>query len=148
MEVYRIVKTQFAGDLSEERARLIAGRWNHPGTPCIYTAATHALSLLEYSAHVSLHIKPRSLSFVSLQLPDDAIEEIEIGSLPRNWREFPHTSRTRDFGNALLLPAGSLVLRFPSAIFPHEFNYLINPAHPRIKEVSIVSVNDYKYDMQ
>lgn len=148
MFVYRIGKTKHARDLSGEGARLNGGRWNHPGTSCIYTAETRALSLLEYAAHVSIDDIPRALSFTCLEVPDDAIETIALGQLPGNWTLWPHPKGSRDFGDDLLLSAGSLVLKLPSAIVPDEFNYVINPSHSRIKEVRIVSVRDYAYDVR
>lgn len=148
MLVYRIGKTKHAKDLTGEGARLFGGRWNHPGTACIYTAETRALSLLEYTTHVSLHDIPRALSFTCIVIPDDAIYELELGSLPGNWTAWPHPKDSRDFGNDLLTAAEYLVLKFPSAILPDEFNYLINPLQARMKEVAIHSVNDYAYDVR
>lgn len=148
MQVFRIGKTKHAHDLSGEGARLNGGRWNHPGTPCIYTAVSRSLSLLEYSAHVSLHDIPRALSFTCIEIPDDSIELINIKRLPANWQEWPHPVESRDFGNALLSPPRSLVLQFPSAIIPAEFNYVINPLHSRIQEVKIKFVTAYSYDLR
>src|SRR5689334_1860348 len=130
MKVYRIGKTKFAKDLNGEGARLYGGRWNHPGTPCIYSAETRALSLLEYTAHVSIDDIPRALSFTCLEIPEDTIVGIKIGTLPGNWSVWPHSKEARDFGDALLTSGKSLVIKFPSAILPDEFNYVINPLHP------------------
>lgn len=148
MLIYRIGKTRHARDLSGEGARLNGGRWNHPGTPCIYTAETRALSLLEYTAHVSIDDIPRALSFTCIEIPDDAIETVALSKLPGNWASWPHPKASRDFGDALLLSAGSLILKLPSAIVPDEFNYVIDPLHSRIKEVTIVSAKDYAYDIR
>lgn len=148
MLIYRIGKTRHARDLSGEGARLNGGRWNHPGTPCIYTAETRALSLLEYTAHVSIDDIPRALSFTCIEIPDDAIEAVALSKLPGNWASWPHPKESRDFGDGLLLSAGSLVLQLPSAIIPDEFNYVINPLHSRIKEVAILSAKDYAYDIR
>lgn len=58
MLLYRIGKTKYAKDLDGIGAKVNGGRWNHEGVACIYTAESRALSLLEYSAHVSIDTIP------------------------------------------------------------------------------------------
>jgi len=148
MLLYRLGKTKYAKDMSGEGAKLFGGRWNHEGIPCIYTAETRALSLLEYSVHASLDTLPPNLSFTNLEVPDDAIKKIKMDDLPANWKQWPHPKQTRDFGTALLAEKKYLVLKFPSAIIPDEFNYIINTLHTRIKEVKILEVQPYSYDIR
>jgi hypothetical protein len=88
------------------------------------------------------------MDFFCLEMPDHAIEAIALGRLPGNLTSWPHPKETRDFGDSLLLSAGSLILKLPSAIVPDEFNYVINPLHSRIKEVRILSAKDYAYDVR
>ena len=148
MLVYRIGKSKYANDLTGEGAKLNGGRWNHEGVSCVYTAETRALSLLEYSAHISIDVIPRALSFTKVEIPDHEIIEIKNAELPGNWQEWPHPKETRDFGNKLLIENKFLILKFPSVIIPNEFIYLINPTHLNIKQVLIKSVEDYAYDLR
>jgi hypothetical protein len=37
-------------------------------------------------------------------------------------------------------------LRIPSAIVPHTWNYLFNPAHPLAAEFHIIEALDYPFD--
>jgi RES domain-containing protein len=148
MLLYRIGKTKYAKDLEGEGAKLNGGRWNHEGVPCIYTAESRALCLLEYSAHVSVNIIPTDLSFTSFEVPDNSILEVKLAKLPHNWKKWPHPKETRDFGSALLNENKFLVLKFPSAIISEEYIYVINPLHARMKEVKIVEVQSYVYDIR
>jgi len=148
MLVYRIGKTKYAKDLEGEGAKLNGGRWNHPGFPCIYTGESKALSLLEYSAHVSLETIPRALSFTTYNVPDDSMVELKIARLPGNWKEWPHSHETRDVGSKLLSDNKFLLIKLPSVIIPDEFIYIINTLHKKIKEVVIVEVEDYVYDLR
>ena len=148
MVLYRIGKTKFAYDLEGMGAKLNGGRWNHEGVPCIYCAASRALSLLEYSAHVTLDTIPRSLSFTSFELPTELIYAVKMAKLPVNWDGWPHPKPARDFGTALLQENKYAVLQFPSAIIPEEFIYVINPLHARIKSIKIIRVQDYSYDLR
>lgn len=146
MVLYRIGKTKFAHDLQGTGAKLYGGRWNHEGVPCIYCAASRALSLLEYSAHVTLETIPKSLSFTSFELPDELIHVVRMAKLPNNWDGWPHLKPARDFGTTLLKENKYCVFQFPSAIIPEEFIYVINPLHARMKSIKIVNVRDYSYD--
>lgn len=146
MVLYRIGKTKFAYDLAGTGAKLYGGRWNHEGIPCIYSAASRALSLLEYSAHVTLDTIPKALSFTNFEVPDELIHAVKSEKLPGNWPDWPHPKAARDFGTALLQENKHAVLQFPSAIIPEEFIYVINPLHSLIKSIRIINVRGYIYD--
>jgi len=146
MILYRIGKTKFANDLEGAGAKLYGGRWNHEGVSCIYCAASRALSLLEYSARVTLDSMPKALSFTSLDVPDELIHIPKTLKFPATWNVWPHPKEARDFGTALLKENKHAVVQFPSAIIAEEFIYLINPLHPRMKSIKIINVRDYVYD--
>jgi RES domain-containing protein len=140
MIVYRIGKSKFSDDLTGEGAKRVGGRWNHPGVPCIYAGATKSLCLLEFSAHATLDTIPRALSFTTYEIPGRLIKEIKTGELPGNWSQWPHPKESRDFGTKLLNKNADLILQMPSAILNDEYIYVINPSHPKMKEVKIVAI--------
>ena len=148
MIVYRVGKTRYAEDLTGEGARLNGGRWNHKLTPCIYTAESRALAVLEYTVNVNIDDIPRALSFTYLEIPDTGILAMAEAELPGNWKQVPSPSSTKDFGTNLLKAAKSLVIKIPSTVIPGEYNYLINPAHPGIKNCKIKAVVDFVYDVR
>lgn len=147
MEVYRISKTKWAGDLSGEGARLYGGRWNRKGTSCLYTSSSRSLAILEFSVNVSLDEVPRSLSIVTLKLPDQFLE-VALQDLPGNWKDVPAPASTREFGTKLLQEGKHLIIRLPSAVIPQEFNFIINPAHKDLKLCKVLSVDDLVYDVR
>jgi len=148
MIVYRIGKTKFAADLAGAGAKLNGARWNHVGTPCLYTAESRALALLEYTVNVNIDDIPRALSFAALEVPASSIETVVEAHLPGDWKQIPSPSSTRDFGTNWLKKATSLVLRIPSTVIPAEWNYLVNPQHPGIADCKILDIRDFVYDVR
>jgi RES domain-containing protein len=147
MEVFRISRSKWAEDLSGEGARLFGGRWNRKGTPCLYTSSSRSLAILEYSVNVSLDEIPRSLSIVTLKLPDHFLD-VRLQELPGNWKDVPAPGSTRDLGTKLLNEGRHLIIRLPSAVIPQEYNYIINPLHRDLKLCKVVAVDDFVYDVR
>jgi len=149
VKVYRITKRQYAEELSGSGARIHGGRWNHKGTSLIYTSENRALATVEYLVHVPLSIVPARLSLVTLQIPDEIIaREITTIDLPDDWRVYPPPLSLADIGTSWARTNESLLLRVPSAVVEHEFNILINPLHPSIKEVTILQLEDFIIDQR
>jgi RES domain-containing protein len=147
MKVYRIARAQYINDLSGIGAKIYGGRWNLKGTSMIYTSENRALSTVEYLVHVPLSMMPADLSLATLQMPDEiAPKEFLTSKLPRNWREYPAPFRLAELGTDWATKNESLLLRVPSAVVEHEFNILINPLHPDMKQVSILHLENYPFD--
>jgi len=147
MQLYTIGKTRYAGDLTGNGAKLNGGRWNHEGVPCIYLAQSRALSLLEYAAHAPLDVLPGALSFTTIEVPDQPMQQLTPDQLPGNWFCWPHSKESRDLGTILLTQKEYLLLKIPSAIITQEYNFILNPLHPLSNKVRIVAINDYAYDL-
>ncbi|MGN6352000.1 MAG: RES family NAD+ phosphorylase [Parafilimonas sp.] len=148
MLVYRICKTKFANDLSGEGARLCGGRWNNKLTPCIYTSESRALALLEYTVNINIDDVPRTLSIITLEIPDENILAFEEHELPGDWKDIPAPSSTKKFGTAHLITAKSPVIKVPSTVIHDEFNYILNPRHADSKLFKILEVKDFVYDIR
>ena len=148
MIVYRVGRTKYAHDLQGEGARLYGGRWNHKLTPCIYTSASRALALLEYTANINIDDIPRALSITTFELTPLEIYQIEVPDLPGNWRDAPAPASTKDFGTTLLKKASHAFLQIPSAILPEEFNYLLNPTFRDSETFRILEIKDFVYDLR
>ncbi len=147
MEIFRITRTKWANDLSGEGARLFGGRWNRKGTACLYTSSSRSLAILEFSVNVSLDDIPRTLSMVTIRVPDQVLE-LAQQDLPGNWKDIPAPGSTRDFGTKLLQEGKHLVIRLPSTVIPQEFNYIINPDHKDHKLCKVVAIDDLVYDVR
>ena len=145
--LYRIAPAKHAHDLSGEGARLTGGRWNAKATAVLYTSETRSLAAMEYLVHVSLMDLPPEIKIVSIGIPNTSIpKQIDVSNLPEDWHNSPTPFALAKIGTDWVSSMGSLLLRVPSAVIIHEFNILINLRHPEIKSVSIIDVEDFKYD--
>lgn len=147
MLVYRIAKKDVVKDLSGTGAKLYGGRWNHRGTPVVYTSETRALATVEFLVHVSLSNAPRGLMIATIEIPDKIVpEDIPRASLPRGWREYPPPRAAVDLGTQWAKAKKSLLLRVPSAIVEQEYNILINPLHSAMLHVVLKDVAAFEFD--
>lgn len=145
--VYRIALAKHARDLSGNGARLTGGRWNPKGTAVIYTSESRSLAAMEYLVHLSFTDIPPEIKIVSIGVPETIVpKQIDPAHLPKDWRRSPAPFSLGEIGARWVLGGQSLLLRVPSAIVPHEFNILINPAHLEMKSARILEVERFIYD--
>jgi RES domain-containing protein len=144
--VYRITKARYADDLSGIGAFKVGGRWNSKGSQMLYTSSSISLSVLENLVHLTLHHVPSEMVIVKISIPTESIRFIEKESLADIWDKFPFDKYTQQVGDQWLLSQESLVLVVPSAVNIHEYNYLINPHHPKFKEIKIEEILPFDFD--
>jgi RES domain-containing protein len=145
MFLYRLAKTIRAADLTGEGARQAGGRWNYPGTPVIYTAQNGSLAVLEVLQYIEV-ADVRKFSMLTLEVPDDApIQRVSLISLPNHWQAFPYPEETRIIGRQWADDGQTLLLEVPSAVYPDESNWLINPLHSMASQIRIVSVKPFVF---
>jgi RES domain-containing protein len=145
MLLYRITNAKYANDLSGNGARLYGGRWNSEGRPMIYLASSRSLAVLESLAHLSPTNLPDDIFMLITEVADDFME-VNIKTLPDNWNEYPEPNILKQIGNSFLQKNEHLLLKVPSAIVKEEFNYLMNPLHPKAMEVKIISKSPFLFD--
>ena len=147
LTVWRLCTAKYAGAAFDgEGARLYGGRWSPKGIPLIYTAESRSLAILEVLANTD---EPGQLAlipwvFFRAELDADMIQAPD--RVPEDWRQFPHSLATQDFGARWAQEGRSAALRVPSAVVPGEFNYLINPAHSGFKRVKIGRPEPFVFD--
>lgn len=146
MLVYRIVKTKYANDLSGEGASRFGGRWNQKLSPCIYTSESRALALLEFSVNVNHEEINKSLSIVTIQIPDRHIQRLVPSHLPSDWKSIPASNSTKDIGSNFLNQSAKSILQVPSSIIEDEFNFILNPMHPDAVHFKIIEVKEFDLD--
>jgi len=146
MKAYRVVPSPRAQDLSGEGARLYGGRWNSPGVPMIYTAASASLAVLETLVHMSMDVFPENLILVTLEIPKELVQTLDPSQLPENWATYPASSEVNEIGDTWAKNETSLGLLVPSAVLPQENNLIINPRHPQAGSVNIVDTAPYQVD--
>jgi len=83
---------------------------------------------------------------IRLKFDDALIEKVPLKALPPDWRGEPPPPSTRRIGDAWVSQARSAVLALPSVIVSGEPNYLLNPAHPDFKKISISKPERFTFD--
>lgn len=146
MKVFRLSRAAYSSDLSGKGAEKGGGRWNSRGLPMIYTSQHISLCMAEIAVHSPLGIIPINYELITLEIPEEEVTALPKGSLPENWREAFRMSNTQKLGDEFLNKGEKLILKVPSAVVAGEFNFLINPRHPKIKKVKILSIRPFEFD--
>lgn len=145
MILYRITNAKYAKDFSGIGARLFGGRWNSEGRSAVYLASSRSLAILESLVHIVPTNVPDELLLLTLETPDDYVE-IEPGWLPPDWKDESKSNILQYIGNSFLQRNEHLLLKVPSVIVPEEYNYLMNPLHPKSNKVKIVKSAPFNFD--
>jgi RES domain-containing protein len=148
MRLYRLVREKYLdGTLSGEGARRGGGRWNNKGISMVYTSEHPALALLEMRAHiVSPATPPIDYHMVVIDCPESSILTLSVADLPQNWDSTPIGPKTTEIGDQFIGENEFLVLRVPSAVLQIGNNFLLNPKHALMKEVSVIQSYVQKFD--
>jgi RES domain-containing protein len=88
--------------------------------------------------HINREQAPIDYVFIEADIPDDAIETLDVAILPKGWQGEPPLVSLRAIGDGWVRSNSALALRVPSVVVPEESNVLINPGHPRSGELRIV----------
>ena len=144
-EAWRILKEKHAATaFTGEDAAKTGGRWNSRGVAVVYTSSTKSLATLESLVHLN---PPVLFKYVAMDVEfDDALVEIfPVKNLPVDWRTEPPPPSTKAIGDTWVREARSAVLALPSVI-TGEINYLLNPAYPDFKKLSIGKPEPFDFD--
>ena len=157
MIVYRIERRCYLDQtLSGYGASLSgAGRWNRRFIRMVYTSESRALAMLEVAAHLDINEDlPTDRHYVEIEIPDAILVlEVLTHDLPENWDAKPPHEITRRIGDDFIHFQEAAVLKVPSCIVPHEYNYLINPMHPdalhiQVKQNYLMNFDNRVYQKQ
>ena len=148
MFCWRIAKKKYANSAFDgEGARRKGGRWTPRGLPVVYTAQTESLAALEQ--FVQLGDEGQRIRFVcfKVEIPEGlTIKEIDLASLPDNWRDTPAPDSLKAYGFEWLTKAQSAVLKVPSALISSECNFILNTFHPDFQKIKISTPEKFCYD--
>ena len=124
-----------------------SGRWHSKGNPIVYTASSAALAALEVLVHVDPLTAPADLRLLAIELPDElSIEVIEPITLPVGWHSVPAPAALQTLGSSWLTSRRTAALMMPSAVINVELNVLLNPRHPEMQRVRILSDEAFSFD--
>ena len=79
-------------------------------------------------------------------IPKKVIQEVNLTSLPNNWREDLPPPALRELGDRWLREQKSAALKVPSAVIPVEFNYVLNPRHKDFGKIEIAEPLSLAFD--
>jgi RES domain-containing protein len=147
-KVYRVLRKSYArSPLDGEGSYLYGGRWSSPGTRLAYTSEHQSLAMLEYFVHLDADDAPPDLVLVTAGVPDDLpTKRIGVDDLPSLWRRSPAPAELARIGGEFAAEAKHCVLVVPSALAPHENNWLLNPQHRDFRRVIVQGVEPLSYD--
>jgi RES domain-containing protein len=146
--IWRIARAPHQA-LDGEGARLYGGRWNSEGVAVVYASESLSLAVLEYLVHIEPALIPTDLVAAEIELPDDPAlgAVVDPAQFPAGeWRTYPSPEWQADLGDRWVEDATFLWLALPSAIVPEEHNVLVNPRHPRMAEVRVLSTRPFQFD--
>jgi RES domain-containing protein len=128
-------------------ASLEGGRWNSSGVPVVYASEHLAMSAQEKFAHLPRPL-PRSSLYVKFRIRFGGLAVTRLGAvdLPSDWRAEPVPGSTQRMGDAWVAAAKTAILAVPSALYPEETNYVLNPAHPDFPKIEIFTAEPFAFD--
>lgn len=113
----------------------------------MYTSSTLSLAVLELLVHLDDDDLAKDYVGIPADIPDPVeITLIRTSGLPREWRNLPRPQALADLGSRWSAARETAVLAVPSAIVPHELNYLLNPLHPHFKRIRIGQPEPFSFD--
>jgi RES domain-containing protein len=151
LRVYRIAKEKpgryRADDLSGNGAALSGGRWNARGTPVLYTSANASTAVLEIRVHATGILPRANLFLVTIDVPDRLLAAAFEPALPPDWNRARITPQTTvEIGQAWITLANAPAMKVLSVVCPADFNYILNPRHPDMRDVAVVAVDAFELD--
>jgi RES domain-containing protein len=148
MRVWRICRAVYAAEaFSGEGARRFGGRWNSRGVLMVYCSSSLALAAIELFVHLEPSQAPPDLVSISATLSDvEPARALEPDELPPYWWTDDALTQTRAIGDEWVRSSASLALRVPSVPIRSEWNLLVNPMHPRIRDVEIDPPQPFVFD--
>ena len=136
-----------AAPFDGEGAYRYGGRWSSPGTRLAYTSEHQSLAMLEYFVHLDADDAPPDLVLVTAEIPSDLpAERVTVDDLPSHWRLSPAPGELARVGDEFVRKAERCLLIVPSALAPHENNWLLNTQHPSFGRVVVSEIEPLSYD--
>jgi RES domain-containing protein len=147
--IYRLTKARYQDTaFSGEGSMRFDGRWHRRGIRIAYASDAPASALLEVIVHTEAFSRLHHdyVLFAVRFDPDAHLLTVGPDLLPDDWRAVPWPAATQEIGTFWYEERASVVLEVPSAVVPHQRNYLINVAHPDFEELAIEGPEPFKID--
>src|SRR5262245_18710718 len=112
----------------------------------VYTADSPSLAALELLVGVNDPSFIADFVLVSVEVPDKAVDVLDLSVLPTNWQSYPAPAELARLGDAWIKAATSLALRVPSVVIPQQPNFLINPRHADFSSLTLGAPELFRFD--
>jgi RES domain-containing protein len=147
VQLYRITHRRYAETpFSGEGGLYYNSRWATKGQRVSYAADHLALATLEKIAGVQRVDLLTEMVYVQAEIPASHVVALADSELPDDWTALPAQEGTRALGDAWLAERRSVLLRVPSVVLPHSYNYVVNAAHPDARKLKIVDTEPLLLD--
>ena len=147
VKIWRIVEPHLVKHAFDgEGARRFGGRWNNKGTRMVYLAASLSLAAWEMVVHLPSDRLLQRYVCIPVEFSEECVVKLSSKKLPVDWQALPIPQSTRLIGDTWTGKQASLILEVPSVVVPQESNYLLNPAHPDIKQLRIGKEQSFAFD--
>jgi len=144
MLVYRIASTRYSDQLNGEGAFRVGGRWNSKGTRVVYTSESIALAMLELIVHSDGLPLRVDMELLTISIADKLVDTLD--DIPKKWDLIPADKRSKVVGDRFVSDRSNLALALPSVVVPESKNIIINPLHPKMEHVKVVTRRPFIFD--
>ena len=126
------------------------GRWNAPGIPVLYFAATAGVAMLEMSNYLpSPHLVPSGYRLGVYEVAGQpSVERWTTEDLPVDWNRFPYPRSTQRMGSDWLTHRKASLLVLPSAAVPGGLDDIVlaTPARLDASSIRLSAVHERLYN--
>ena len=123
-------------------------RWHNKGIPVVYLSETPSLAMLEILVHFEMAPDEVPISYQLLEIEYSGgrkgVSQLADDALLSDWRD--NITLTQAIGDEWLSSLKGALLRVPSAVVPHSFNYLLNPRHELAHRATIIASRSHPFD--
>jgi RES domain-containing protein len=112
----------------------------------VYCSSSLALAAIELFVHLEPNLQPDDLVSIAATLPaGEPARRLETDELPAEWWTDDYEP-LRDLGDGWIREKTSLAMMVPSAPLHLEWNVLVNPLHPAVKELKVETPQPFHFD--
>lgn len=148
LTVFRLGKLAYRTQLFSGQDGLFAsGRWTPRGRPVVYTSASIALAVLEYTVNYRRRSWVPATVLGRATIPSGVrVQTVSVEELPTSWYAADAPVELQKIGGKWLERGETAILKVPSAIVIEEWNYLLNPLHPDFGRLTPGAPKPFSFD--
>ena len=147
MRIYRICRVEHLENFEGCGASFRhGGRWNKAGVPVLYFAESASMAMLEMANYLpSPRLVPATYRLGVYEVVSSAsTKRWQVGNLPKEWDEFPHSQWTQQEGTEWLIHGNESLLSVPSAAVPGGLENIVLASPHRLAPARIRLVEALK----